>query len=98
MTDANQWIYGNPVHDSDGMCVGTTNGLTKREYFAALAMQGHLAAQSEEHGFSPVWKRDAEGRYEKDDQGRFIAVESLASIIATAAVEQADALLAALNK
>lgn len=43
MTNGNHWIYGNPVHDSDGFMVGTVNGLTKREYFAAMAMQGIIA-------------------------------------------------------
>ncbi|MCP4661014.1 MAG: hypothetical protein GY856_36900 [bacterium] len=34
----------------------TEPGLTKREYFAAMAMQGELAAQSEEDG---MWDQNS---------------------------------------
>lgn len=49
-------------------------GLTKREYFAAMAMQGLLAQTSQDFGYS----------------------EGL--VLAKAAVQQADALIEALNR
>jgi hypothetical protein len=65
MTNPNDPAY--PSHNKH-------HGLTKREYFAAMAMQGLLAQESEAWGF---------GDKEK---------------LATEAVAQADALIAALNK
>lgn len=61
---------------------GGRAGLTKREYFAALAMQGMLA--------NPV---TIESFTEAYDQG----VGPMADILAAEAVAQADALIDALN-
>ncbi len=36
-----------PAFNNHGECLTSTDGLTKREYFAALAMQGLLATESE---------------------------------------------------
>ncbi len=43
MTKGNDAITGQPVMDERGGYVGQAGGLTKREYFAAMAMQGILA-------------------------------------------------------
>lgn len=41
MTNGLDLMHGQTVYDIDGKAVGqTNNGLTKREYFAAMAMQG----------------------------------------------------------
>ena len=46
MTNGQDLIHGQTVYDIDGKAVGqTNNGLTKREYFAAMAMQGIVAGQ-----------------------------------------------------
>ena len=45
MTNGNELMNGYMVYDEDGKVVGMTRGLTKREYFAALAMQGLLAEE-----------------------------------------------------
>jgi hypothetical protein len=52
----------------------TDSGLTKREYFAAMAMQGLMPSEVS-----------------------FPVSESAAKVIAAIAVQQADALIAALN-
>lgn len=35
-----------PAFNTHGECLTSTDGLTKREYFAALAMQGLLASEN----------------------------------------------------
>lgn len=55
--------------------IGVRDGLTKREYFAALAMQGQMA-----------------------NEEILVRYGLYAADIARAAVAQADALIAALNK
>lgn len=42
-TEANDLSYPIEEHDYSGGLYMTHNGLTKREYFAAMAMQGILA-------------------------------------------------------
>lgn len=63
--------------------VSSMGGLTKREYFAAMAMQGILATTP--HDYS-------DGRYNVN--GGYLCHES----VAKDAVECADALIEALNK
>jgi len=43
-TDPNELVIG----------YGEADGLTKREYFAALALQGLLAAETENYNFGPT--------------------------------------------
>ncbi len=69
-TEANEPINPCQVMGSDGNVKGV-DGLTKREYFAAMAMQGTLVGIDEKQNFK---------------------------IIAEWSVQQADALIEALNK
>lgn len=64
-------------YDDDGTPIGDLSrpGLTKREYFAAIAMQGLLSSDIRSES-RPLWE---------------------ASDIAEMAVDQADALITALN-
>jgi hypothetical protein len=64
-----------PIFSAQGCSDPDLRGLTKREYFAALAMQGILATESEDYNYG----------------------HNSAPRIAARAVEQADALIAALN-
>ena len=66
------------------------DGLTKREYFAAMAMQGFCSAQGFESGYSLAYLNcdTAEPRFPEKNY----------TLYATAAVKVADALIAALNK
>jgi hypothetical protein len=77
-------------------------GLTKREYFAAMAMQGMLASEGEDHGFLDTHepKRDENGNRILDELGEevWVVEKTAAQQYAEAAVERADALIEALNK
>jgi hypothetical protein len=79
-TRADQQAFGfaQTKYDDDGTPIGDLSrpGLTKREYFAAIAMQGLLAA-------------DMRGPIDEKPPSNFIAA---------LAVDQADDLIAALNK
>ena len=79
MTNGNDSMHPKPVlqenYKGDFIMTGTSPGLTKREYFAGLAMQGMLA----------------------NDWRGYAAKESECDALAQAAVNFADALMAALN-
>lgn len=84
MTNGNDPINGQVVTDNNGIFVGHAGGLTKREYFAAMAMQGLLAhGETVPHRVIP--------------HGKFQGLRELDLDVHTA-VEYADALIAALNK
>lgn len=65
-------------------------GLTTREYFAAVAMQGMLAKIQQSYGLPNVNKESMEERLKTEQQ--FI------DDVATKAVRYSDALISALNK
>ena len=83
-----------PMQMQWGMTDGVPNvwfavGLTKREQFAAMAMQGMLScweAQQKICNSDPRYQQQPDGRYNFDD------------VVATNAVEFADALLERLKK
>ena len=81
MTNGNDLAY--PTFDQNGICPSSSEGLTKREYFAAMAMQGLCQ----------------EGAWSKTIQNQSEALGSTSSeSIAVYAVDLADALIEALNK
>ena len=75
-----------PLIDTTGIGGPYLNlGLTKREYFAAMAMQGMLAG---------VWTTDDMSDFEDEPE----AFREHQAIVAGSCVSYADALIAALNK
>lgn len=48
-TNPNDSIHLSPDVTHDGRIIGTDTGLTKREYFAAMAMQGLIMKNGEGH-------------------------------------------------
>lgn len=83
MTDGNDLAY--PIQDTDeqGRLCSPKLGLTKREYFAALALQGILASRE----LQECLYRDAA-----------LSNVSGSQVLVNEAVEQADALITELNK
>lgn len=81
MTRSNESTFPYQFEDAVGV---TTNakGLTKREYFAALALQGLMS--------SVRWAED-------NNSGIYDYHAPSARVLASVAVHQADALISALN-
>ena len=79
-----------------------TPGLTKREYFAALAMQGLVVTAMGENGFvdvrRPVYDKNGESVFDEDGRQILEVMETAESLYADCAVLQADALIDRLNK
>jgi len=78
----------------DGLIVEEKNGLTKRQYFAAKAMQGYMA-NSAETEISSTYVLELLG-LPKDT--KYIFSEHYPAYVAKLSVLYADALLDALNK
>lgn len=76
--------------------VTSSGGMTKREMFAGMAMQGQLAAESEETALSDIYQRTSDGNLVIHG-GRTVVVKTAESRYAERAVKLADALIAALN-
>lgn len=81
MTNGNDLVFG----DTKGMAgVVALSPLTKREYFAAMAMQGLANHHSDLYEYAP--------------DGSMTLIASAVQRNAQRAVQQADALIDALNK
>lgn len=83
MTNANESAYGYGYCTADGSNNQDVSGLTKREYFAAIALQGICSTFSG----SPNAERQAEK-----------IGKTLSETMAIYAVDVADALINALNE
>ena len=86
---------------NSGEFMNPAPGLTKREYFAAMAMQGLLTTQNGEYGYtdSTTATLDAEGKIQYDEDGDIIrhVTKSAAAKYAEEAVRCAGALIGVLN-
>jgi hypothetical protein len=61
MSNKNESAFPLYMPPSDGLREKVINGLTKREYFAAMAMQGLLSNGTINHGYSTYegWAKEA---------------------------------------
>lgn len=79
----------------------SSGGLTKREYFAAMAMQGMLSTANGEYGFVDSYRHvfDENGQQKLNEDGDWLTetTETAEQKYAKAAVAHADALIEALN-
>lgn len=100
MTNANESAFSRPASDRShhSTAIDETNGLTKREYFAAMALQGILASESDSHYTFPTYKRDENGKRLCDEDGDWVVDETSDEVIAERATIFSDLLIAALNK
>lgn len=75
----------------------SASGLTKREHFAALAMQGELAADSMQHSY--VGFKESQRAGDPAFAGKSLEELALLAVkaVAQSSVRMADALIEALN-
>ena len=83
MTNKDEFAFGHIIFENGKFAGGTGGGLTKREYFAAMAMQGAMANTALIQSAAYVQDRDG---------------DAPPTLIAAVAVASADALIEALNK
>ena len=60
-TNGNEFAY--PIFDDAGLCHDNETGLTKREYFASMAMQGIAANPNLKKDGSPEWVSEWSVKY-----------------------------------
>lgn len=72
--------------------------VTLRQRYAGMALQGLLAAESDDHGFGPTYAKDEKGLSIVDADGNRVVTETAERKYARRAVELADELIAALSE